>query len=134
MARVTVLQQRIGEHLAERRRDIHREARLSTGLVQRLKNENQRKIDLGDRLVKPVFFKKFRIFRMPDKRQVSVEDQAEISDGHDLVSGQWWLVVSEFGRKPNKTTGPNHVRSTTVSCANQPGSTLTPGGAISREN
>src|SRR5258708_40253395 len=93
MMGVALLQERIGKHLAQWRRDVHRETRLRTRFVQALKDKNQRKIDLGDRLVKPVFLKKFGIFRVPDKRQVSVKDQAEISSWHRY---QWSVVGGQL--------------------------------------
>src|SRR5689334_5020061 len=79
---VSILQELVGEHLTQRRRDVHRETRLDTGLVQRLKNENERQIDLGYGLVEPVFLEEFGIFGMPDKGQMGVQDEAEIPRRH----------------------------------------------------
>ena len=53
--------------------------------MQVLKDEYKREIDFSDRFEKPVFFEEFGIFRMADKRQVGMEDQAEVTDGHIVI-------------------------------------------------
>jgi hypothetical protein len=74
MASVSGLEKFVGEHLAQRRRDIHRKPRFHTCFVEILKNENKRKVNLSYRFVEPIFFEELGIFGMPDKRQVSVKD------------------------------------------------------------
>src|SRR5258708_7723398 len=81
MPRVTRLQHFVGKHLAKRRRNVHREARFYASLMKTLKNEDEREIDFSDRLVQPIFLEKFRVFRMPHERQVSMQDEAKIT-GH----------------------------------------------------
>jgi hypothetical protein len=71
---IAVLQQFVSQHLAKRRRDVHCKSRRRAGLVQRLEDEDQRKIDFGDGLVKPVFLEEFRIFGMPHERQMGVQN------------------------------------------------------------
>jgi hypothetical protein len=55
--------------------------------MQRLKDKDERQINFGYRLLEPIFLKELRIFRMPDKRQVCVQNEAEIS-GWNKVSGR----------------------------------------------
>jgi hypothetical protein len=74
MTRIAVLQHLVREHFAQRWRDIHRKPGFYTRFVETLENEYERKVNFGDRFEEPVFFKKFRILGMPDKRQVSVKN------------------------------------------------------------
>jgi hypothetical protein len=53
--------------------------------VEALEDKDKRKVDLRDRFVEPIFFEKFRIFGMPDERQVGVKDQAEVPNGHESI-------------------------------------------------
>ena len=48
--RIAFLQQRVDKHLAQRRRNVHRQPRPRSRLMKVLKNKNERKIDLGDGL------------------------------------------------------------------------------------
>jgi hypothetical protein len=56
MACVASLQQRIGEHLAERGREVQGETRASARRLQRREHVEQRQVDFGDGFVEPVFF------------------------------------------------------------------------------
>src|SRR5690606_38080679 len=84
MRGVSFLQERIGQHFAYAWRNVHRKPRFYTAFQQVFENENERKIDLGYRLVKPIFFEKFGIFGMPHERKMCVKDKAEISERHIL--------------------------------------------------
>jgi hypothetical protein len=46
----------------------------------------QRNVSLGDRLEEPVFLEEMLVLRMPDERQVRVENEREVT-GHE--SGKW---------------------------------------------
>ena len=50
--------------------------------MQPLKDNDQWKIYFRDSFKKPILFQKFRIFRMPDKRQMGVKYEAEITYRH----------------------------------------------------
>jgi hypothetical protein len=56
-----------------------------------LEDIDERKIDLGYRLVEPVFFEKFGIFGMPNKREMGVQDETVVTDGHRVAvaRGRW---------------------------------------------
>ena len=79
MARVSLLKQRVGEHLAERRRDVHGEARRGSAFVKILEDEDEGQINFRDSFVEPVFFEKFGVLRMAHEGQVRVEDETEES-------------------------------------------------------
>jgi len=74
MTRIPILQQLVRQHLAQRRRNVDRDTWNRSGFVEVLKDEDQRKVDLGDGFEKPIFFEELRIFGMTDKWQVSVKN------------------------------------------------------------
>jgi hypothetical protein len=78
-ADITVLQQLVAQHRGQRRRDRHGQAEIAAVIQQPVHHVDQRDIRLRDRLVEPVLLKKLVVFGMPDKRQVGVQDQREIT-------------------------------------------------------
>ena len=82
MLRVTGLQQRITQHRAERGRQRHGDARFHVIALPAIHHLNQRQIGFGDGLEQPAFFQKLFVFRMPDVRQMRVEDDGKVA-GHD---------------------------------------------------
>ena len=82
--RVTVLQQRIEQHRAERRREREREPGVHAVALPALHRPEQRQIGFGDGLEQPVLLEKLLVLRMPDERQVRVKDEGEIALHRDL--------------------------------------------------
>ena len=79
MPRVTVLQQRVQQHRAQRRRKRHRQARLHAVALPAFHHLDQRDVSFGDGLEEPVFLQKLLVFRMADERQVRVQDEGEMA-------------------------------------------------------
>jgi hypothetical protein len=67
---IPFLEERINQHFAERRRNIHREARSSTRFMQVLKNIDKREVNFSDCFVKPILFQKLRVLRVAHERKV----------------------------------------------------------------
>jgi hypothetical protein len=74
VAHVTILQQRVGKHLAQRRRQAERDARLDAVQQTAFEDLQERQVGFADGLKEPVFFQKFRVFGMAHVRQVRVQD------------------------------------------------------------
>ncbi len=74
MVRVAVLQKRVCQHLAKRRRDVHSKARRCSHFMQILEDEDERQIDFRNRFVEPVFLQKLWMLRVTHKWQVRVQD------------------------------------------------------------
>src|SRR5688572_31986263 len=87
--RIAFLEKRISKHFAKRRRDVHGDPGRCPGFVQMLKNEDKRKVNLRYCFVEPVLFEKLRILRVPDKRQMGVKNETEVSDWHKRVRRSW---------------------------------------------
>ena len=81
VAAVAVLEERIREHLAERRAHRHGEPEPHAVGEQPLHHPEDRDVRLRDRLVEPVLFEEFRMLRMADEREVRVQDEAQIARG-----------------------------------------------------
>ena len=74
MMHVAILQQRVGEHLAERRRQPQRDARPHAVHHAAFEDLQERQVGFADGFKEPVFFEEFRVFRMTHERQVRVQD------------------------------------------------------------
>ncbi len=86
MARIARLQERVGEHLAERGREVQGKSRFRARRVQGREDLKQRQVDFGDGFVEPVFLQKLGVFWVAHEGQVRVEDETEKSVRH-LVGG-----------------------------------------------
>ena len=82
MPHVAVLQQRVEQHRTERWRERKRQARLHAVAQPVVHDLDERDITLRHGLEKPVLLQKLFVFRMPDKRQVRVQDEGEVALGH----------------------------------------------------
>ena len=79
----SVLQQRITEHLAQRRRNRHRNSEINIVIDETLKHIEQWNISLDNRFVEPSLFQERIILRVSDERQVSMQLQTYISVCHE---------------------------------------------------
>ena len=79
---VALLQQVVGQHRDQRRRQRHRAAVGDVVGDQPLEHLQQGQVRPGDRLVQPLLLHHRRIFRVTDERQVGVQDEREISGRH----------------------------------------------------
>ena len=52
---------------------------------QAVDHVEQRNVRLGDGLVEPIFFEEIVVLGMANERQMGVQDQAEVTDGHVRV-------------------------------------------------
>ena len=80
--RVAFLQQIVGQHRDQRRRQRNRAAIGNAVGDQALEGLKQRQIGSGDGFIQPLFLHDRRILRMPDERQVRVKDKREITGRH----------------------------------------------------
>jgi hypothetical protein len=76
---VSLLQKLVLQHRAERGRDGHAELERHGIVDQPLHHLEQRDVSLGDRLEQPFFLEKMFLLRMPNERQVSVENEREVA-------------------------------------------------------
>ena len=76
---VAVLQQRVEEHGAQRRREGEGEPRFHAVALPALHHLEQGNVGLGDGLEEPGFLQKLLVFGMPDERQMRVEDEGEVA-------------------------------------------------------
>ena len=74
---VAGLQERVPQHRAERRRQREREAGVQAVPPPALQQLQQRHVGFGDGLEQPVLLQEPLVLRVPDKRQVRVQDQSE---------------------------------------------------------
>src|SRR3954470_21914994 len=74
MAQVTVAQKVVGQHRAERRRNAKGKLKRHPIADQPLHHAEERDVSFSDGLEEPVFFEKFLVLRMPDKRQMRVKN------------------------------------------------------------
>src|SRR4051794_4266320 len=75
---VTLAQQLVLQHGAERGRDRHRQLERPLVADEPFHHREQWNVALGYRFEEPIFFEKFLMFRMPNERQVRVKDEREI--------------------------------------------------------
>jgi hypothetical protein len=80
--RVANLQQVVGQHRDERRRQRHRAAEGDVIAHQPVEHLEQRQVRARDGLVQPLLFHDRRVLGVTDEREVSVQDQREVADGH----------------------------------------------------
>ena len=76
---VAFLEQGIGEHFAQRRREAHREAEIDFVVAQTTHHAQKRDIRLCHGLEQPVFFEEVGVFGVTDEREVCMQDDAEIA-------------------------------------------------------
>ena len=82
MAQVSLLEQLVAEHRAERRRERHREPEGDAFVRQPAHHAQERQIGFGDGFEEPVFLEKILVLRMPDEWQMRVEEESEKSRRH----------------------------------------------------
>src|ERR1700736_99269 len=82
MLHVALTQQLVLEHRAKRRRERHGELEWDAVVHQPLHHAQQRDVGLGDGLEKPIFLEKPFVLRMPNERQMRVENDRERTGGH----------------------------------------------------
>ena len=70
-------QQRVAQHVAERRRHRHREAKRHAFFREAKEHVHERQIRLRDRLEEPVLFQKMLMLRVAHERQVRVEKKRQ---------------------------------------------------------
>ena len=75
MTEIALLEQRIGEHGDEGRRQAHGEAEIHAVVHQSVEYVDKRNVGLGDRLVQPVFFEKPVVLGVAHIRQMAVQNQ-----------------------------------------------------------
>ena len=83
VAQVSLLEQLVAEHRAEGRGERHREFECHAVVRQPAHHAQERQIGLGDGFEEPIFLEKILVFRVPNERQMGVEDEGEGPGGHD---------------------------------------------------
>ena len=78
---VTLAQQLILKHSAERRRNRQREFKPHGIVDESLHHPQQRDVRFGDRLKQPLFLEKMLVLRMTNEREMSVKNEGEMA-GH----------------------------------------------------
>ena len=81
MSHVTVAQQRVLKHGAERRCNRHREFELHSIVDESLHHAQQWDVRFGDRLEEPLFLEEMLVLRMANERKMSVKNDGEMA-GH----------------------------------------------------
>ena len=74
IALVAHAQQLVVQHRNERRRDRHRELERHAVAHEPVHHFDERNVSLGDGFEEPVLFVEFFVLRMPDERQMRVQD------------------------------------------------------------
>ncbi len=82
VAGIALLQEVVGEHRDERRRERDGAAVWDAVGDEPLEHLQERQVRSGDPLVEPLLLHHRRVLGMPDERQVGVEDQREIPGRH----------------------------------------------------
>src|SRR6266404_3238954 len=82
MPEVTLAEQLVLQHRAKRWRDRHGELERHFVPDEPLHHSEQRDVTLRYRLEEPVFLEKLVMLRMPDKRQMRVKKEREVTGGH----------------------------------------------------
>ena len=109
MPHVAVLQQRVEQHRTERWRERERQARLHALAQPVVHDLDERDITLRHGLEKPVLLQKLFVVRMPDKRQVRVQDEGKVAGhkifldvsfvhgfDHSRVNAEWIARIVDF--------------------------------------
>src|SRR6185369_3623488 len=76
---VAILQQGVEQHRAQRRAKRDRQACFHAVAQPAVHDLDQWQVAFGDRLEKPVLLEEIFVLRMPDKRQMSMENKREIA-------------------------------------------------------
>src|SRR5262249_16898312 len=82
MSDIALLQERIGQHLAQRRREPESYSSLYPVPQPRPQDGKQREVCLADRLKQPVFFEELGVLGVTHKRQMRVKNDGEQSVWH----------------------------------------------------
>ena len=82
MAEIALLQELVAQHRAEGRREGKREPEIDALVHQPPHHPEQGKVGFRDRFEEPVFLEEILVFRVPNERQMGVEDECEMSRGH----------------------------------------------------
>ena len=79
---VAILEEGIAEHGAEGWGHRHSESKINSIPNEAFHHIEEGQIGFGDGFVEPIFFEEFWVLGMPDKRQVSVQNGGDESEGH----------------------------------------------------
>ena len=79
---VAILEEGIAEHGAEGWGHRHGESKINSIPNEAFHHIEEGQIGFGDGFVEPIFFEKLWVLGMPDKRQVSVQNRSDVSEGH----------------------------------------------------
>jgi hypothetical protein len=82
---VAIAQQLVLQHRAERGRDRHRQLERHLVPEEPLHHREERDVAFGYRLEEPIFLEKFLMLGVPDKRQMRVKNEREVTGGHDVL-------------------------------------------------
>ncbi len=74
VAQITLLQQLVTQHRAKRGGERHRELEADVVALQPPHHAEERQIGFGDSFEKPVFLEEILVLRVPNERQMSVQD------------------------------------------------------------
>ena len=77
VAEIALLQQLVAQHRAEGRGERQREPEVDAFVDQPPHHAQEREISFGDGLEEPVFLEEILVFRVPNERQMRVEDERE---------------------------------------------------------
>ena len=80
MADVAILQQRIGEHGGQRRRDGHGETPVHAVAFKTVEHLQQGDVRFGNGFVEPILFEEILVFGMANERQMGVQDQGKVAE------------------------------------------------------
>ncbi|MEK0447089.1 MAG: hypothetical protein RLZZ399_2410 [Verrucomicrobiota bacterium] len=86
MARVTLLQERVPQHVAEGGSQRQREARRDRVLCESVENIEQGQVGLRNGLIEPIFLQKIFVLGVADVGEVCVEDEREKAVGSHVKS------------------------------------------------
>ena len=81
MSDITLAQQPILKHCAERRRNRHRELERHKIVDESLDHSQQRDVRFCNRLKQPLFLEEMLVLRMPNEREMRVENEGKMA-GH----------------------------------------------------
>lgn len=77
VAQVSLLEQLVAQHRAERGSEGNREFEGDAVVHQPAQHAQERQVGLGDGLEEPILLEKILVLRMPDEREMGVEKEGE---------------------------------------------------------
>ncbi len=98
MAEVSLLEQFVAEHRAERRRERHREMERDSVRRQPAHHAEEREVSFGESFEEPVFLEEIFVLRVPDERQMGVEDERERGDAWQPERQSRYTLQRKQGR------------------------------------